>query len=131
MVHIKIKKMLIWQGLAKTSIGSYFSDQIWVIKTKYLGWSTLKSNYFQTLIDFELNFFPHGSIHCIKQLSCLQIWILFIQEYVITFWMKTITKSTRFCWSLYKSLGPATALWDHEMVSSISSHCKLSNVVAH
>jgi hypothetical protein len=27
-----------------------------VIKTEYLEWSTLKSNYYQTLIDFE-NFF--------------------------------------------------------------------------
>jgi hypothetical protein len=49
--------MLTWQGLEKTWIGIYFSDQIWVIKTEYLGWSTLKSNYYQTSIDFELNFF--------------------------------------------------------------------------
>jgi hypothetical protein len=45
--------MLTWQGLEKTCIGIYFSDQIWIIKTKYLGWSTLKSNYYQTSIDFE------------------------------------------------------------------------------
>jgi hypothetical protein len=37
------------------------------------------------LIDFELNFFAHGAICCILQLSCLQIWILFTQEYVMTF----------------------------------------------
>jgi hypothetical protein len=89
------------QGLEKTCIGIYFSDQIWVIETEYLGWSILKSNYYQTLIDFELNLFSHGLIHCILQLSCLQIWILSTQEYVMAFWMKTITKSTQFCWSLY------------------------------
>jgi hypothetical protein len=49
--------MLTWQGLEKTCIGIYFSDQIWVIKTEYLGRSTLKSNYYQTSIDFELIFF--------------------------------------------------------------------------
>jgi hypothetical protein len=46
-------------------------------------------------------FFSHGSIRCIVQLSCLQIWILFTQEYVMAFWMKTINRSTRFCWWLY------------------------------
>jgi hypothetical protein len=56
MVRIKIYKMWMWQGLEKTCIGIYFSDQIWVIKTEYLGWSTLKSNYYQTLIDFEFLF---------------------------------------------------------------------------
>jgi hypothetical protein len=49
--------MLMWQGLRKTCIGIFFSDQIWVIKTEYLGLSTLKSNYYQTSIDFELIFF--------------------------------------------------------------------------
>jgi hypothetical protein len=97
--------MLTWQGLEKTCIGIYFNDQIWVIKSEYLGWSTLKSNYYQTLIDFDFFFFffffSYGSICCILQRSCLQIWILFTQEYVMAFWMKTITKSTRFCWSLY------------------------------
>jgi hypothetical protein len=36
MVYFNIYKMLMWQGLEKTSIGIYFSDQIWVIKTEYL-----------------------------------------------------------------------------------------------
>jgi hypothetical protein len=29
--------MLTWQGLEKTCIGIYFTDQIWMIKTEYLG----------------------------------------------------------------------------------------------
>jgi hypothetical protein len=90
-----------WQGLEKTCIGIFFSDQIWVIKTEYLGWLTLKSNYYQTLIDFGLFFYSHGSICCILQVPCLQIWILSTQECVMAFWMKTITKSTWFCWTLY------------------------------
>jgi hypothetical protein len=45
--------MLTYQGLEKTCIGIYSDDQIWVIKIEYLGWSTLKSNYYQTSIDFE------------------------------------------------------------------------------
>jgi hypothetical protein len=49
--------MLTWQGLEKICIGIYFSDQIWMIKIKYLECSTLKSNYYQTSIDFVLNFF--------------------------------------------------------------------------
>jgi hypothetical protein len=28
--------MLTWQGLKKTCIGIYFSDQIWIIKIEYL-----------------------------------------------------------------------------------------------
>jgi hypothetical protein len=51
--------MLTWQGLEKTCIGIYFSDQIWMIKIEYLGWSTLKSNYYQTSIDFVFFFFFH------------------------------------------------------------------------
>jgi hypothetical protein len=49
--------MLTWQGLEKTCIVIYFSDQTLVTKIEYLSWSTLKSNYYQTSIDFELNFF--------------------------------------------------------------------------
>jgi hypothetical protein len=49
--------MFTWQGLEKTYIGIYFSYQLWLIKIEYLRWSTLKSNYYQTLIDFELIFF--------------------------------------------------------------------------
>jgi hypothetical protein len=61
-----------------------------MIKTEYLGWSALKSNYYQTSIDFELNFFSHGSIRCILQLSCLQIWILFTQDMLWHFeWKKS------------------------------------------
>jgi hypothetical protein len=51
--------MFTWWGLEKTYIGLYFSYQLWLIKTESLRWSTLKSNYYQILIDFELNFFFH------------------------------------------------------------------------
>jgi hypothetical protein len=51
--------MFTWQGLEKTYIGIYFSYQLWLIKIEYLRWSTLKSNYYQSLIDFELNSFFH------------------------------------------------------------------------
>jgi hypothetical protein len=107
--------MLMWQGLKKTCIGIYFIDQIWMIKTEYLGWSTLKSNYYQTLIDFEFFFFfsLRGSIRGILQLSCLKIWILFTQEYIMAFWMKTITKSNRFYWSLY--------VWQSSSIFSFSN----------
>jgi hypothetical protein len=46
-------------------------------------------------------FFSHDLIHCILQLPCLQIWILFTQEYAMAFWMKAITESTQFCLSMY------------------------------
>jgi hypothetical protein len=73
-------------GWSKLSI---WGDQLWnPINTKH--WLIL--SFF---------FFSHGSIHCILQLSCLQTWILFTQEYAMAFWMKTITKSTRFCLSIY------------------------------
>jgi hypothetical protein len=68
---------------------SIWGDQLWnPITTKH--WLIL-----------SLFIFSHGSIRCILQLSCLQIWILFTQEYAMAFWMKTITKSTQFCLSLY------------------------------
>jgi hypothetical protein len=78
-------------------------------------WSTLgDQNWVFGVINFEIqllkninwfwvDFFSHGSIHGILQLSCLQIWILFTQEYAMAFWMKAITKSTWFCLSLYFS----------------------------
>jgi hypothetical protein len=61
-------------------------------------WNPITTKHWLILSQF---FFSHGSILCILQLSCLQIWILFTQEYAMAFWMKTITKSTRFCLSLY------------------------------
>jgi hypothetical protein len=69
-------------GWSKLSI---WGDQLWnPITTKH-----------HLILSYKK--ISHGSIRCILQLSCLQIWILFTQEYVMAFWMKTITKSTWFC----------------------------------
>jgi hypothetical protein len=69
----------------------------------------------------------HGSIRCILQLSCLLIWILFTQEYVIAFWMKTITKSSRF-------VGRCTPKWPNlaivtsgHMLGPIPNDCFISD----
>jgi hypothetical protein len=71
-----------------------------VIKIEYLGWWTLNpiTNKYQLILSLKMS---HGSICCILQLLCLQTWILFTQVYAMAFWMKTITKSIRFCLLLY------------------------------